>query len=177
MQLETKRLILREMADSDFDALKRILSDPDTMCFYPAPYDDRGVRRWIEWNKENYAAFGFGLFAMTLKDTGELIGDCGITMQPIDGWIRPEIGYHVNKAYQHMGYAREACRACRNYIFENTPFQTLYSYMTADNIPSKRTAASNGMCFIKEFTDSDKSLAYYAITRENWLSLPKEERC
>ena len=51
MILETPRLLLREMTDDDFPALYAILSDPETMRYYPKPYDEAGVRRWISWCK------------------------------------------------------------------------------------------------------------------------------
>ena len=92
MQLETERLILREMVTGDFDALYRIFSDPETMQHYPKPFDEAKVHSWIDWNRENYQVFGFGLWAEVLKKTGEVIGDCGITMQNIGGKIKPEIG-------------------------------------------------------------------------------------
>ena len=60
--LETKRLILREMIDDDFDSLKKVLSDPITMKYYPKPYDDEGVAKWIRWCKASYEKRGFGLF-------------------------------------------------------------------------------------------------------------------
>ena len=54
---------------------------------------------------ERYRVFGFGLWAVCLKGTGEMIGDCGLTMQNINGSILPEIGYHIAKAHQRRGYA------------------------------------------------------------------------
>lgn len=69
--------------------------------------NDRG---WIEKNKERYRIFGFGLWAVCLKDTGEMIGDCGLTMQNIGGVIKPEIGYHMRKDMQCKGFAKEAAR-------------------------------------------------------------------
>ena len=62
--LETKRLILREMTDDDFDALKKVISDPVNMSFYFKPFDDAGVTRWIEWCKDSYQKYGFGLWAV-----------------------------------------------------------------------------------------------------------------
>ena len=84
MIIETERLILREYTFEDFDSLYEILSDKETMEHYPAPFDEENVRGWIQWNIENYAKYGFGLWAVVLKETGEMIGDCGITIQNID---------------------------------------------------------------------------------------------
>ena len=108
----------------------------------------------------------------TNDENDTFIGDCGITMQRIGRWIRPEIGCHINKKYHRMGLASEAARCCRDYIFENTPFNTVYSYMTADNAASSGVAVKIGMKFVDEFTDTDgKRLKAYAITREEWNAL------
>lgn len=174
MQLETKRLILRELDSSDFDALYEILSDIETMKHYPKPFDAERVRGWIEWNRDNYRTFGFGLWAVTLKGDGRLIGDCGVTIQTINGKIRPEIGYHIHKAYQNIGYATEAAQKCRDYIFENTPFNMIYSYMKYTNIGSYTVAIKNGMKLIEEYTDPINTISRaYAISREEWNSITK----
>ena len=110
MQLETERLILREYTMDDFNDLYEILSDPETMAHYPKPFDEAKVRGWINWNLDNYRVFGFGLFAVVLKENGKMIGNCGVTMQTINDAIRPEIGYHINKNYQRRGYAIEAAQ-------------------------------------------------------------------
>ncbi len=99
MVIETERLLLREYTRDDFNALYEIMSDAETMAHYPAPFDETRTRRWIEWNLENYAQYGFGLWAVVLKETGEFIGDCGITIQNIDGEMLPEVGYHIHKKY------------------------------------------------------------------------------
>ena len=95
MIIETERLFLREMKESDFDALYKVLADSDIMQHYPYAFDENRVRNWIQRNIERYWIFGFGLWAVCLKETGEMIGDCGITLQLIDGQIKPEIGYHI----------------------------------------------------------------------------------
>lgn len=74
--IETERLILREYTLEDFDALYEIMSDPETMQHYPAPFDKDRTMGWITWNLDNYKTYGFGLWAVTLKETGEFIGDC-----------------------------------------------------------------------------------------------------
>ena len=176
MQLETRRLILREMTQDDFPSLCAIFTDAQTMQYYPGVFDEARVRRWIAVNQERYATFGFGLWAVVLRETGEVIGDCGVTMQSIHGIIRPEIGYHIGRAWQRQGYATEAATCCRDYIFEHTPFGVVYSYMKHTNEPSCRTAIRNGMHFVEEYDDPvNVRTRVYAITREEWLRL-KDER-
>ena len=94
--LETERLILREYTPEDFDALCEILSSPITMAHYPRPYNEKGVHRWIDWSLENYEKLGFGWWALISKETGALLGDCGVTLQNINGQLLPEIGYHIH---------------------------------------------------------------------------------
>lgn len=127
MVLETKWLYLRELTEADFDALYRVLADSDIMQHYPYTFDEARVRGWIQKNIERYSIFGFGLWAVCLRETGEMIGDCGLTMQLIDGQIRPEIGYHIRKDRQRQGYAKEAAIAVRDWTFRHTPFRTVYS--------------------------------------------------
>ena len=176
MTIETERLLLREYTEDDFGALYEILSDPETMRHYPAPYDADGTRRWIAWNLDNYQKYGFGLWAVVLKETGEFIGDCGLTIQNIDGEWLPEIGYHISKRYWRRGYAKEAARAVRDWCFRNTEYDAVYSYMTASNTASRSTAAANGMTKVKEFMDPRYSVSCaYAITRPEWESLDSRD--
>lgn len=108
MMIETSRLILREMNMDDYDALYEVLADSDIMLHYPYTFDEKQVRGWIERNMQRYRILGFGLWAVCLKEFGEMIGNCGLTMQNIGGMIKPEIGYHIRGDMQRKGYAKEA---------------------------------------------------------------------
>lgn len=172
MHLETERLILRELTEQDFLPLFQILSDAETMKHYPKPFDEEKVHEWIAWNRENYRVFGFGLWAVILKEDGCLIGDCGITMQKIHGQIKPEIGYHICKDCWRKGFATEAARACRDWLFRNTPFQMVFSYMKDTNAASCSTAMANGMRLLEEFADDVNTVTkVYGITRAEWAHL------
>ena len=172
MILETERLFLREMKESDFDALYEVLADADSMQHYPYTFDESRVRNWIQRNIERYRIFGFGLWAICLKETGEMIGDCGLTMQLIDGEIKPEIGYHIRADKQRSGYAKEAAIAVRDWAFHNTPFNVVYSYMKHTNEPSAKTAISYGCKKVAEFEDDANGITtVYAISREEWTAL------
>ena len=172
--IETKRLLLREMTLQDFDALHRILTDPDVMQHYPHAFDEAEVQGWIKKNIQRYQTFGFGLWAVCLKDTGEMIGDCGLTMQLIGGQIKPEIGYHIRKDHQRKGYAKEAAAAVRDWAFTNTPFQMLYSYMKHTNIPSANTALAYGCNQVDVFQDEVNEITkVFAISKAEWEAIRK----
>ena len=149
MILETKRLFLRKMTHDDFDDLYAVLSDADNMKHYPYTFDEARVRNWIDRNLARYEKDGFGLWAVVLKETGEMIGDCGISMQPINGQWLPEIGYHIRVDQQRKGYASEAAAACVRYAFEHYDFPAVYPYMKYTNIPSQKTAMKAGMTFVE----------------------------
>ena len=168
-KIETERLFLREMTEDDFEALRRVLGDADIMRHYPCVFDDARIRNWIARNRERYRIFGFGLWAVCRRDTGEMIGDCGLTMQIIDGQIRPEIGYHIRADLQRQGYATEAARAVRDWTFEHTPFQVVYSYMKYTNEPSARTAMAYGCREIGGYVNEDnEQTRVFALSREAW---------
>ena len=121
---------------------------------------------------DNYKKYGFGLWAVVLKETGEFIGDCGITMQNIDGEMLPEIGYHICKDYWRQGYAKEAASAVREWLFRNTQFDAVYSYMTHTNVASYSTSASVGMQKVKEYVEDDGVLHFvYKLTRSEWQAM------
>ena len=175
MTIETERLLLREYTPDDFDALYEILSDPETMQHYPAPFSREKTRNWIAWNLENYQKYGFGLWAVVLRENGEFIGDCGLSLQNIDVQMLPEIGYHIHKKYWRRGYGKEAARAARDWAFRNTDYDVLYSYMKHTNVGSYSTAIANGMKKVKEYPDPKNTISYaYAITREEWEAMRKK---
>jgi RimJ/RimL family protein N-acetyltransferase len=164
--LGTPRLILREFSPDDVDALARVLSDTETMRFYPAPLDCTGVENWIARNRRRYANNGHGLWAMVLKANGELIGDCGLTIQDVDGANEIEIGYHVRRDLWGQGLATEAARACRDFGFARLPVDRLVSIIRPENLPSRRVAEKNGMTVWKEVVRVGFPHVVYSIRKD-----------
>ena len=160
--VETKRLILRELREDDKENLAKVLSDPISMQYYNHPFNEHEVEEWINWNIENYATYNCGLWAVILKEDGTFLGDCGITMQNIDGEILPEIGFHIIKEYCNKGYASEAAKACMEYAFDVLGFEQIYSYSTIDNLPSQKVAAKIGMKQHKVF---EKNGVHHIVQR------------
>jgi [ribosomal protein S5]-alanine N-acetyltransferase len=164
--LQTQRLSLREFDLEDVDALAAILSDPETMRYYPMPFDRAAVVDWILRNRTRYANDGFGLWAMILNTTGDLIGDCGLVRQTVDGLDEIEIGYHVRRDLWGQGYASEAAQTCRDYGFANLKVDRLISLIRPENLQSRRVAEKNGMTIWKETTRANLLHYIYAIERD-----------
>ena len=146
--LETSRLLLREMDISDMDSLRMILQDEKVMYAYNGAFNERETVMWMQKQLKRYEDFGFGLWAVVLKENGEMIGQCGITMQDYHDRQVPEIGYLFAYRYWHNGYATEAARACLEYGFKILHFDAMYSIIRDGNIASQKVALRNGMTLI-----------------------------
>jgi RimJ/RimL family protein N-acetyltransferase len=164
--LETPRLILREFRPDDVDALALTLSDAETMRFYPAPFDRAGVENWISRNLARYQKDGHGLWAMIFKASGELIGNCGLTVQQVDGTNEIEIGYHLQRDHLGKGFATEAARSCRDFGFARLPVERIISLIRPENLQSRRVAEKNGMTVWKEVMRQNLPHLVYAINRD-----------
>jgi len=163
--METKRLYLRELVLKDIDELSKVLTDPESMKYYPEPFSLEKVEKWIQWNMDNYEKYNHGLWAVILKDGEKFIGDCGITMQKIDNETVPEIGFHIIKDYWNKGYATEAALACKDYAFRVLHYPKVFSYTTVKNIPSQKVAEKIGMKEYKVFEkNGEKQIAQVAYT-------------
>ncbi len=167
--LETTRLMLREFTPADVDALARILSDPETMRYYPAPYNRTGVEQWIARNRQRYQDDGVGLWAMVMKSADELIGDCGIVRQEIEGERHYEIGYHLRCDFWGQGLATEAAIACRDWGLAHLKTDRLISLIRPENLPSRRVAERNGMAIWKEINWRGLQTYVYAVKRSQVL--------
>jgi RimJ/RimL family protein N-acetyltransferase len=141
----TPRLAFRQMTTDDIDDMTSLLSDPDVMRYYPQSKGRDEALAWINWNQRLYRKEGFGLWLVTLRATGEFVGDCGLTSQEIEGATDIEVGYHVRKDLQGHGYATEAAAACRDHARDVLNTKRLIAIIHPDNAPSQRVAEKIGL--------------------------------
>ncbi len=145
MILETERLYMREMTQEDFQSLCKIMQDEETMYAYEGAFSDVEVQEWLDRQISRYRKWGFGLWAVILKGTDEMIGQCGLTMQPWKDKEVLEVGYLFRRIYWHNGYAVEAAKACKRYAFETLDAKEVCSIIRDTNIASRNVAVRNGM--------------------------------
>ncbi|RNC82630.1 MAG: N-acetyltransferase [Phycisphaera sp.] len=156
-QLVTKRLIIREPLESDAQHLyEGIFSDPLAMKYIGdgAPRDlamvEESLRRRIAFFKEH----GVSLMTVTLKDTGEIIGDCGVLPY---NWEGPqiELAYRYRPSAWGNGYAKEAGKAVLESVWRVTEIEELLGVTDMDNIASQKVLLSLG------FEDLGTTTAFY----------------
>lgn len=169
---ETERLIIREMKQSDLDALCRIMCDEEVMhAAYESAFSMEEVQGWLNRHLKRYEDYGFGLWAVVLKETGEMIGQCGLTLQTWQDKEILEIGYLFQKAYWHKGYATESAIACKEYAFTVLNASRVYSMIRDTHIASQNVAIRNGMKIIDKFTKNfryvDMDFFLYSVDRTN----------
>ena len=165
MEMRTDRLRLRSFTLADTDPLLGILGDPETMRWYPAPFDRPAVREWIDRNIESEARNGFGLLAVEEADTGEFLGDCGPTIQDVDGIEHVELGWHVRRDRWGLGIAPEAGAACREWCWANLEVDHLISLIRPENRQSRRVAEKLGMSVWIDTMRRDLLTLVYRIER------------
>lgn len=169
MILETERLYLREMEQADFMALCKILQDKDAMYAYEHAFDDAEAQEWLDKQINRYKDYGFGLWAVILKENDEMIGQCGLTIQDCNNKQYLEVGYLFQKAFWYKGYASEAAIACKKYAFENLDANEVFSIIRDNNTASQNVAKRNGMTvcdkFIKHYYDIDMPHLIFSVKR------------
>ena len=150
-RLETKRLLLRPMLATDIEALHIIFGDPEVMAaFNHPPFTPEQMQTWLQRNLDHQNEYGYGLFSVIHKETGTLIGDCGLEYLESEG--AAELGYDFRSDYWNQGYATEAAIAVRDYAFVVLRLPQLISLIRVGNLASKRVAEKVGMRLSGQFT-------------------------
>lgn len=163
--LRTSRLVLREMRHDDLDDLAALLGDPDVMRYYPRPRTRAETLEWIERNRRRYAEHGFGLWTMLLRDGGAFAGDCGLTLQLVDGVEELEVGYHVAPRLQRAGLATEAAIACRDHARDVLRARRVIAIIHPGNVASQRVAQKAGLALEKRtrgYATGEQEVLVYA---------------
>jgi RimJ/RimL family protein N-acetyltransferase len=151
MILQDDRILLRPWTVEDHAALHRIFSDERTMWQWPEPFSPEATRAWIERSLESYGKDRCGRYAIHLKATGKLIGDCGVLIVDVDGEEVPDLGYIIAHEHWGQGYATQAARLWLEHAFEQLGAARVCANMAEDHVASRRVAEKLGMRLSRRF--------------------------
>jgi RimJ/RimL family protein N-acetyltransferase len=139
----TARLRFREMVAVDLDEMTAVLGGPDLARPHRRHRTRADAERWIAWNIGNYAEHGYGLWILETH-AGDIVGDCGLTIQDVEGEPHVEVGYHTKLELRGQGFASEAAAAVRDLALAiGVPH--LVAIIRPDNLPSQRVAQKIGL--------------------------------
>jgi ribosomal-protein-alanine N-acetyltransferase len=144
--LETKRLKLRLFTLDDLQIMFELSSDPEIIKYAeatPARNLEEARQRLEEGPLSDYEKYGYGRFAVEWKETGKVIGFCGIKYLPeID---LPEVGYRYLKEDWGRGIGTEAARVCVDFARDDLKINKLVALIVPENMGSIRIAEKLGM--------------------------------
>ena len=144
--LETDRVILRHLVPDDLDPLARIQSDPEVMRYFPSgPRSREETRRDLERCMALQVEHGYSLWAAIDKQSGELVGRCGLLPQALQGREEVEIAYLLARSRWGLGLGSEVARAIRDLGFGRFGLERLVSIIHRDNLASRRVAEKTGL--------------------------------
>jgi len=176
VEIETPRLLLRQFKKTDWKEVHEYAADPEVARFMewgPNTVDDTVdfVDMALRHQKENPRSF-FD-FAVTLKDSGKLIGACGFRLHPVLV-EQAEIGYTYNRNYWRQGYGSEACTAMIEVGFSKLDLHRMFATCDANNAGSAGVLRKCGMRqeghFVqdKKIKDKWRDTLLFAILRSEW---------
>jgi len=140
----TGRLQLRAFRPDDLDAYSAMQANPEVMRYLVMGRTSTPAEVWrtMLMSVGSWALRGYGMWACEKTDGGVFIGSVGI-FHPLD-WPEPEIAYSLDQPFWGQGFATEAARAARDWLFEHFPLKRAASFIRPDNLASKRVVERLG---------------------------------
>lgn len=154
--LETKRLKVRESTVEDVEDFYRIYKEPSITYYMENLHADVDEERAYvkDYIRHVYGLYGYGMWTVILKETGEVIGRAGISVR--DGYETPELGFMIESVHQGKGYASEVCGDILKYAFEELEMDRIQALVCELNEGSKRVLKRLGFDYYEDVTEEGK---------------------
>lgn len=167
-EIETARLLLRAFTPGDLDDLYLVFGDAEVMTYISGgkPRTREATRAGLLRTIEGWQNRGFGLWAVVEKDSGHVIGYCGLIF--LEGTTEIELAYGLAKSSWGKGFATEAARASLRFGFEELKLERIVAVVNPQNITSQRVLEKLGMKYTKDAHHYDADLMYYEISKQDY---------
>jgi RimJ/RimL family protein N-acetyltransferase len=176
-ELRTERLLMRRWRESDRDAFAAINADEQVMELLPGTLTRAESDGYIDSIEAHFDEHGYGLWALQLRDGGELTG---LNSVAFAAHFTPavEIGWRLAHSAWGYGYASEAARAALRFGFEQAALAEIVSMTTELNLRSQAVMERIGMS--RDPTDDFvhplarpahlRRHVLYRLSAEDWLA-------
>lgn len=162
--LTTRRCILREMAVDDLDALYELYAPAEITRYMEGLHEKKEdeeayIRAYIS---HMYEFYGYGMWVVTEKSDGKLMGRAGLSHLEVDGEVQLELGYVIAREYQRQGYGYEVCQAILEYVKEELFFESIHCLIRPGNLSSVGLAEKLGFVYDKNVLCNGKEMQRYS---------------
>jgi ribosomal-protein-alanine N-acetyltransferase len=147
VEIETARLVLRPFTRADEPALAGLYADPAVTRFLPAstrPPAERAARV-VHFFTEHWERYGYGVWAVVEKETGDVLGQCGLNFVPDVESV--EVLYTLAQSAWGKGIATEAAAASIRYGFATVGLEQIVAFAVPENTASRRVMEKIGLYF------------------------------
>lgn len=162
----SERLIYRALNPDDVEAWLAFFDDPDALKYIQPDLTGTPAEKckvWFDRVNFRYQNNLGGMNALIEKETNQLVGQCGLLVQTIDGIDELEIGYSILPHYRNRGFALEAAQKCKAFALENQFSSSVISCIMAGNTFSEKVALNNGMHYEKTSVHNGCSVNIFRI--------------
>ena len=171
--VETERLILREIVESDEDALFELDSNPEVHQYLGKnPVTEIAqIKELIRFTRQQYHDFGIGRWAAIEKKSGQMIGWAGLKFraEPMHGYANyHDVGYRLMKKYWGQGFATEAGKASVRYGFEKMGLGEIHGMAHIENKASRNALEKIGLQYVQTVELENLPCDWLTITRNEW---------
>ena len=179
--LQTERLTLRKILPRDEDDMYEYSRDPETSRYLLwEPHSSRNyTRAHIRYLQSRYRSASFFDWALTLKDSGKMIGTCGFT-EIYEKKKLAEIGYVISPKYHRQGFAPEAVEKVLEHGFLTLGLEGVFARFMEDNIASRKILERLGFCWDESKKESivkrgkKQSILTFYLSRNTFLEKNKK---
>ncbi len=165
--LETERLYLRELQETDADNIYLLNSDPDVIRYTgDNPFENIEETRNFLINYDHYKKFRLGRWAVLRKSDDQFLGWCGLRYISEDDEY--DLGFRFLKTFWNQGYATESARACIRYGFAVRSIHRIIGRALKENTASIKVLKKTGMQFFHESNFHGMPAVTYKIDKKDY---------
>ena len=164
----TDRLRLRELNEGDALFAFELNADPEVIRYTgDDPFESIEDAGEFLKNYQSYIKYGFGRWGVEIRETGELIGWCGLKYTPeLDEF---DVGFRFFKQFWNQGFATEAAMKCLEIGFQEFAMERIVGRAMTENLGSIRVLQKIGLSFVSDYKFDEEEGVLYAINQDEYF--------
>ncbi|MCZ6835140.1 MAG: GNAT family N-acetyltransferase [Planctomycetota bacterium] len=161
--LETRRLLLRHSMLNDLEDLKTLYADPGVGLALASgdSTPKESLRAMLMAHTEEFRREGIGLLSVVNPELGQVVGQCGLRRQTIDGNTSLVLQCAINASARRDGLGAEACAAVIHYASEELPSESMIALVDEKNVGALKLATKLGLVRTGEVDRGGRTLAIF----------------